>query len=98
MFGPHCRMVPATPRSKACALSATRGVVAPSHRGEAKVMAGEKKKLSIEVSEEALECIEFLARGEGISVEEMSKRLLADEAEAQAGLTRGPFKRKYMHR
>ncbi len=55
-------------------------------------------KLSIEVTEGSLDRIEFLARGEGIFVEEMSKRLLADNAETQAGLVRGPIKRKYMYR
>ena len=35
---------------------------------------------------------------QGISILEMASKLLSEEAEAQAGLSRGPFLRKYMHR
>jgi hypothetical protein len=56
------------------------------------------QKLTLDVSAETLERIEFLAADEGCSVIEMANKLLAEEAEAQAGLARGPLRRKYMYR
>ncbi|WP_157014516.1 hypothetical protein [Mesorhizobium xinjiangense] len=58
----------------------------------------EPKQIVVEVSEETMERIKYLAELEGMSVADMAGKLLANEAEAQAGLTRGPFSRKYMHR
>jgi hypothetical protein len=45
-----------------------------------------------------MEQIRFLAEQQGISMLELAGKLLAEEAEAQAGLARGPFLRKYMYR
>jgi hypothetical protein len=63
-------------------------------------MANERgpEKLTIDVPAETMERIAFLAGREGISPTEMAARLLEQEAEAQAGLTPGPWLRKYMHR
>ena len=55
-------------------------------------------KITVEVSEETMEQIAFLAQQENVSITEMASRLLATEAEAQAGLARGPHLRKYMYR
>jgi hypothetical protein len=55
-------------------------------------------QITLEVTAETLEQITLLAEREGASVSEMAGKLLADEAEARAGLTRGPYLRKYMHR
>ena len=55
-------------------------------------------KITVEVSEETREQIAFLAQEENVSTAEMASRLLATEAEAQAGLARGPHLRKYMYR
>jgi hypothetical protein len=57
-----------------------------------------ESRLFVQVSAETLEQIGFLAERDGVSVEEMAARLLAVEAEADAGLTRGPLLRKYMYR
>ena len=56
------------------------------------------QQITIDVSENTMEQIKFLAEQQGISILEMASKLLAEEAEAQAGLSRGPFLRKYMHR
>ncbi len=56
------------------------------------------QQIVIEVTDETMEQVAFLAAQEGMSVAEIAHKLLAEEAEAQAGLTRGPYLRKYMHR
>jgi hypothetical protein len=56
------------------------------------------RQITIDVSEDTMEQIKFLAEGQGIPILEMAGKLLAEEAEAQAGLTRGPFLRNYMYR
>ena len=56
------------------------------------------QQITIDVSENTMEQIKFLAEQPGISILEMASKLLSEEAEAQAGLSRGPFLRKYMHR
>lgn len=60
----------------------------------------EEKKVTIElsVSAETIERIRFLASHSGMTEREMAEKLLADQAEAEAGLTRGPMLRKYMYR
>ena len=55
-------------------------------------------QINVEVTDETAERIAFLAEREGMFVSEMAAKLLTEEAEAQAGLTRGPFLRKYIYR
>ena len=59
---------------------------------------GKSHQITIDVSEVTMEQIKFLAEEQDIPILEMASKLLAEEAEAQAGLARGPFLRKYMHR
>jgi hypothetical protein len=54
--------------------------------------------ISISIKSETLEQIPYLARRSGLSVEEMAAQLLATQAEAEAGLSRGTFLRRYMYR
>jgi hypothetical protein len=54
--------------------------------------------VSIRISGETRERIEYLAGLLGMSFDEMAEKLLADQAEAEAGLQRGPYLRKYMYR
>ena len=56
------------------------------------------ERITLTVSEETMEQIAFLAESEGMSATEMASKLLAEEAEAQASLARGPLLRKYMYR
>jgi hypothetical protein len=58
----------------------------------------QSRQITIEVSGDTMEQIKFLAEERHVSILEMAGTLLAQEAEAQAGLSRGPFLRKYMHR
>lgn len=55
-------------------------------------------ELTVSVSQETIEEIQFLANREGLPVAEMTAKLLRNEAEAQAGLRRGPPLRRYMYR
>jgi hypothetical protein len=54
--------------------------------------------IEVRVSDDTLERIHFLAEADGVSLEEAAEKLLADQAEAEAGLRRGPYLRRYMHR
>lgn len=56
------------------------------------------QKLEIAVAADTIEQIEFLARNEGVSLAEMASRLLRAEAEARAGIVRGPVSRKHIYR
>ena len=58
----------------------------------------EKATIELSVSAETIERIRFLAGHFGMTEREMAEKLLADQAEAEAGLTRGPMLRKYMYR
>jgi hypothetical protein len=60
----------------------------------------EKVPTSVELtlSPDTQERIEFSAKVWGLSVRETTEKLLADNAEAEAGLNRGPHLRKYMYR
>jgi hypothetical protein len=57
-----------------------------------------KTTIELSVSAETVERIRFLAEQLGMSEREAAEKLLADQAEAEAGLTRGPWLRKYMYR
>ena len=59
---------------------------------------GKSHQITIDLSDDTMEQIKFLAEQQDISMLEMAGRLLTEEAEAQAGLARGPFLRKYMYR
>ena len=54
--------------------------------------------INIRISEETRGQIEFLSKVSGATFGEMAEELLADQAEAEAGLSRGPYLRKYMYR
>ncbi len=54
--------------------------------------------INVAISPETLEQIQFLADQEKVNVTEMTRKLLAESAEAGAGLSRGSFLREYMYR
>jgi hypothetical protein len=54
--------------------------------------------VTIPLSDEMREQIAFLSQQTGTAVDALVRDLLAAELEAQVGLNRGPYLRKYMYR
>jgi hypothetical protein len=57
-----------------------------------------KKEIKVSVSSETIEHIGFMSKALNLSLEATAAKLLAHQAEAETGLLRGPFLRKYMYR